>query len=76
MARERMRTREQEAARARLYLALWRPEGTRPGDEAVGLIFSTQNGLSSLFSHQHPSRRLQAPFSFFPPPSLPLFFYF
>lgn len=34
VARKRMRSRQQKAARARLYLALWRPEGRGPGDGA------------------------------------------
>lgn len=48
MARKRLRSPEQKAARARLYLALQRPEGRGPGDGAFSLTFSTQNG--SLFS--------------------------
>lgn len=74
MARKRTRTREQEAVRSRLYLALWKPEDRRAGDGAFGLIFYTQNGLFFLCSHSHPSRKLQAPFSFLPPPSLPFLF--
>lgn len=75
MARKRTRTRKQEAARSRLYLALWKPEDGAAGDGAFGLIFSTQNGLFFLCSHSHPSRKLQTPFSFLPPPSLPFFIF-
>lgn len=74
MTRKRRGTREQEAARSRLYLALWKPEDRGPGDGAFDLIFSTQNRFFFLYSLSHPSRKLQAPFSFLPPPSLPFLF--
>lgn len=48
MTRKRRRTREQEAARSRLYLTLWKPEDRGPGDGAFDLIFSTQNRLFFL----------------------------
>lgn len=66
-----MGSRQQKAARARLYLALWRPEGRGPGDGAFSLTFSTQNGSFSLYCHPHPPR-----FLFFLLPLPPPFFIF
>lgn len=72
MARERMRTREQEAARARLYLALWRPEGTR--QLVSSSLPKTAYLLSSPTNTQAAGSRLR--FLFFLLPLSPFFFYF
>lgn len=76
MTRKRRGTREQEAARSRLYLALWKPEDRGPGDGAFDLIFSTLNRLFFLYSLSLSPKPQAAGTVFFSSFSLSPFFIF